>query len=102
MSQEEKDGLPKPLKPIYTISIFVCSGSYIGLKFLNDKETLFWLKPEDVPFVGWPLLILFLSSLLFGAKGLIETIKSLNKIRTTWLKITEEMDKKEKDKEEPE
>lgn len=99
MNQTDKDALPRPLKTIYTISIFVCSGSFLGLKAINNRDFLPWLKPEDVPFVGWPLLIIFLSSLLFGAKGLIETIKSLNKIRTTWLKITEEMDKKEKDKE---
>lgn len=96
---ENKDALPKPLKLIYTISIFVCSGSYAGLKLLNDRSFLPWLKPEEIPYFGYPLLIIFLASLLFGIRGLIETIKSLNSIRNTWLKITKEIEQKENNKE---
>jgi hypothetical protein len=95
MSQIDKDALPKPLKTIYTVSIFVCSGSFIGLKVINSRELLPWLKPEEIPYFGYPLLIIFLVSLLFGAKGLIETIKSLNKLRTVWLKIAEQAEKEE-------
>lgn len=95
---ENKDALPKPLKLIYTISIFVCSGSYAGLKLLNDRSFLPWLKAEEIPYFGYPLLIIFLISLLFGIRGLIETIKSLNTVRNQWLKMTKELEDKEKSK----
>lgn len=95
---QEKNELPKPLKLVYTISIFVCSGSYFGLRLLNDRSFLPWLKPDEIPYFGYPLLIIFLASLLFGVRGLIETIKSLNNIRNTWLKIKDEIEKKEENK----
>lgn len=93
---QNKTELPKPLKLIYTISIFVCSGSYAGLRLLNDRTFLPWLKSEEIPYFGYPLLIIFLTSLLFGIRGLIETIKSLNNIRQTWIKIKEEIEEREK------
>src|SRR6185437_15943652 len=94
---KEKNELPKPLKLIYTISIFVCSGSYFGLRMLNDRSFLPWLKSEEIPYFGYPLLIIFLVSLLFGVRGVIETIKSLNTVRNQWLKMTKELEQKEKE-----
>lgn len=49
----------------------ICPGAWYGLRTLQDKELLSWLKPEFIPWFGFPLLTIFLSSCLFGLKGLV-------------------------------
>jgi len=77
MSDNNKEQLPKLLRLIYTVSIFVCPGSFLCLKFLNSKELLPWLDPKFIPYFGIPLLIIFFASCLFGSRGLINLITTL-------------------------
>lgn len=88
------DILPKFIKRIYAVSIIICPGSFVGLKLLNDKSFLPWLKQEQIPYFGYPLLIIFFASLLFGIKGLLDAFRQVNKIKND---VMEVLDKTKKD-----
>lgn len=60
------------------VSMFTAPGSYMALNILNDREFLPWLKPEFVPYFGFPLLVILFASCLFGAKGLVNVAGNIS------------------------
>lgn len=82
-----QNNVPGWVKNLYRLSMITAPGSYFGLRLLNDKELLFWLKPEYIPYYGFPMSIIFFSSIILGSKGLLligenllEKYKSLSEI----------------------
>lgn len=70
--------IPRKWRPIYSVSVITAPGAYFALTILNDKELLPWLKPEFIPYFGFPLLVILMVSCLFGVKGIIEMMYSLS------------------------
>jgi len=66
-----QDNIPRWLKTLYRASMITAPGSYMGLRLLNDKDLLPWLRPEYIPYYGYPISIIFFASIILGSKGIL-------------------------------